>query len=75
MKKVVQDIPGTVRIILSTSDPQRTKNQVVYSIPDRCFIPLVAPNLAVELFDQTSSSVYVEPTAATETTNVLHTGY
>ncbi len=31
--------------------------------------------MAVELFDQTSSSVYVEPTAATETTNALHAGY
>nr|CAG4639646.1 EOG090X0HBC [Daphnia magna]SVE83402.1 EOG090X0HBC [Daphnia magna] len=64
---VRQEIPGTVRIVLSAADPQRTKNQVVYSIPDRCFIPLIPENSSVELFDQTSSSVYVEPTNVSDT--------
>nr|SVE84598.1 EOG090X0HBC [Daphnia pulex] len=54
------------------ADPQRTKNQVVYSIPDRCFIPLTPENSSVELFDQTSSSVYVEPTAASDATNAFN---
>nr|SVE76740.1 EOG090X0HBC [Daphnia longispina] len=67
-----EEIPGTVRIVLSAADPQRTKNQVVYSIPDRCFIPLIPENSSVELFDQTSSSVYVEPTAASDATNAFN---
>ncbi|EFX88989.1 hypothetical protein DAPPUDRAFT_310944 [Daphnia pulex] len=67
-----EEIPGTVRIVLSAADPQRTKNQVVYSIPDRCFIPLTPENSSVELFDQTSSSVYVEPTAASDATNAFN---
>nr|SVE73913.1 EOG090X0HBC [Daphnia atkinsoni] len=62
-----KEIPGTVRIVLSAADPQRTKNQVVYSIPDRCFIPLIPENASVELFDQTSSSVYLEPSTVSDT--------
>nr|CAG4635166.1 EOG090X0HBC [Alona affinis] len=58
-----EEIPGTVRIVLSAGDPQRTKNQVVFSIPDRCFIPATQVSNAIELFDQTSSSVYEEPEA------------
>nr|CAG4648361.1 EOG090X0HBC [Moina brachiata]SVE93351.1 EOG090X0HBC [Moina brachiata] len=62
-----EEIPGTVRIVLSASDPQKSKNQVVYSIPDRCFIPATAGTNAIEIFDQPSWSVYVEPVAANET--------
>ncbi len=72
--KYQQEIPGTVRIVLSAADPQRTKNQVVYSIPDRCFIPLIPENSSVELFDQTSSSVYVEPTTSSDAANVFNPG-
>lgn len=63
-----------MRIVLSATDPQRTKNQVVYSIPDRCFVPMAPSNTAVELFDQASSSVYVEPTAVSEPVNQNTTG-
>jgi len=41
-----------VRIALNASDPQKSKSQVVFSIPDRCFIPSLPLSTAIELFDQ-----------------------
>lgn len=59
-----------MRIALSAADPQRSKYQVVFSIPDRCFIPSLPLNTAIELFDQDSSSIFCEPDQPSEVMTV-----
>ena len=59
-----------MRIALNASDPQRSKSQVVFSIPDRCFIPSLPLSTAIELFDQDSSSIYCEPDPPSEVMSV-----
>lgn len=57
---MIKEIPGTVRIVLKACDPQRSMHQVVFSVLDRCFLPVQPDQGVIELFDQDSSSVSVQ---------------